>query len=102
MITRENGYIYIVLTKKGLDAYNSEEFGTLEIEERRKTKNNRYTIAFGVITAIGVLFAIFKDTLLNEDNKKSEKLIIIEQPSKIPAHDLDSTVVNSSKIDSIK
>ena len=39
MITNPNGQVYIGLTRKGLDAYNSEEFGTLEREERRKYKD---------------------------------------------------------------
>jgi hypothetical protein len=99
MITRDNGDIYISLTRKGLDAYNSEEFGTLEMEERRKKINNRYTIAFGVITAIGVFFAIFKDTLLSEASKKQEIKIIIQQQAKTPVHLTDTVVVyvDSSK-----
>lgn len=101
----KDGQHFISITKKGLDLYNSEELITLEMEERRKIVNNNYTIAFGVITCIGVLFAIFKDTLMNEGNKKQEIRIKIELPSKMLVHDSGSilidTVIYQSPADSV-
>ncbi len=73
----------VQITQKGLDAYYSEYFLNIRKEDRKKTINNRYTIAFGVITAFGVLFAILKDTILNEGTSKQQLKIIIESESKI-------------------
>lgn len=72
----------VVITPAGLDAVNGEYFLHEERKERREIINNRYTIAFGVITAFGVLFAILKDTLWSEGTSKQQVKIIIEQSTK--------------------
>ncbi|MEJ7611879.1 MAG: hypothetical protein WKF88_11945 [Ferruginibacter sp.] len=82
-----DGKQYILISNKGLDAYNSEEFYTLYREEQRKVINNRYTIAFGIITAIGVLWSLaFSIIQARSKSQQKEIRIIIEQPTRKQSH----------------
>ena len=72
----------VFITQKGIDAFESEYFLSEDEKEKRESNKNRYTIAFGVITAAGVIFAIINSTLLTNNTSKEPQKIIIELQSK--------------------
>lgn len=76
----------ISITPKGFEALNSEYF--LHEGEKHKWDKQKHfwTIAFGVITALGVIFTIWHDTLRDDvpQEKKSITILIQQLPNKIP------------------
>ena len=98
LLTKSDGN-YIAINKDGIDAYNSEEFYSLELAERTKKVNNNYTIAFGAITAIGVLWTLFFSLIqANTKSKPQEMRIIIEQSAKKQPLQIDTIRLKPSKV----
>ena len=104
-IENGEGKYYVSITQKGLDACNSEYFYHEYKRFRRERINNRYTIAFGIITAFGVFFAIFKDAMWKTTTLKQPQEIIIKFAPKTLPLISDSIKIFSApdhEIDSLK